>query len=256
MLFIYCLFILCIGIELGVGFEFSYSKSNILLNDKHINNCLKNLFDKENKENEVNKIKIVNNKQINMFIDILKIYIENENINCKNINYYQFFKNDCYINENINEKNKIKQNIFVNDFMIDYGRTLSQYEKEKILEINKTSKKNIIFHVEDYDNLILKDNEFINNFEILEFPKIDKRLLNSYLINMIGYYQYNNDLLLINWKNYDIDKLSIKELENLMFDLHVSINLNNKNKKYSSINLCKNILNKKFKKLNKKYYDK
>ena len=84
----------------------------------------------------------------------------------------------------------------------------------------------------------------------------DKILLNSYLINMIGYYQYNNDLLLINWKNYDIDKLSIKELENLMFDLHNSIIMNNKNKKYSSINLCKNILNKKFKKLNKKYYDK
>jgi hypothetical protein len=253
MLFIYCLFILyilCIGFELGVGFEFSYSKSNILLKDKYINNCLENLFIKEN---EVNKIKIVNNKQINMFIDILKIYIENENINCKNINYYQFFKNDCYINENMNEKkNKIKQNIFVNDFMIDYGRTLSQYEKEKILEINKISKKNIIFHVHDYDNLILKDNEFINNFEMLEFPKIDKRLLNSYLLNMIGYYQYNNVLLLINWKNYDIDKLSIKELENLMFDLHNSIIMNNKNKKYSSINLCKNILNKKFKKLNLK----
>ena len=108
MLFIY-LFILCIifeiGFELGVGFEFSYSKSNILLKDKHINNCLENLFIKEN---EVNKIKIVNNKQINnIFLDILKIYIENENINCKNINYYQFFKNDCYINENMNEK-KIK----------------------------------------------------------------------------------------------------------------------------------------------------
>jgi hypothetical protein len=254
MIFIY-LFILCIGFEIGFGFEFSYSKSNILLYDKHINNCLENLFIKEN---ENNKIKIVNNKQINnMFIDILKIYIENENINCKNINYYKFFKNDCYINENINEKKyKLKQNIFVNDFMIDYGRTLSQYEKEKILEINKITNKNIIFHVQDYENLILKDDEFINNFEILEFPKIDKRLLNNYILNMIQYYQYNNDLLLINWKKYDIDKLNIKQLENLIYDVHVLINVNNKNKKYSSINLCKNILNKKFKKLNIKYYNK
>ena len=38
--------------------------------------------------------------------------------------------------------------------------------------------------------------------------------------------------------------------------MHNLIIINNKNKKYSNINLCKNILNKEFEKINKKYYDK
>lgn len=241
------------------GFEFSYSKSNVLLHEKEINNCLNNLFSNESiQKNKLNKIKIVNNKnKNNLFLDILKIYIKNENINYINTDYYNFFKNDCYINENMNEKkDKIKQNIFVNDFMIDYGRTLSKYEKDKILETNKISNKNIILHIQDYENLILKDDEFIKYFEFIEFPKIDNRIINNYITNMIEYYNYNSDLLLIDWKNYDINKLSIKNIENLLFKMHNLIIINNKNKKYSNINLCKNVLNKKFEKINTKYYDK
>ena len=73
---------------------------------------------------------------------------------------------------------------------------------------------------------------------------------------MIEYYNYNSDLLLIDWKKYNINKLSIKNIENLLFKMHNLITINNKNKKYSNINLCKNILNKEFEKINKKYYDK
>ena len=102
----------------------------------------------------------------------------------------------------------------------------------------------------------MKDDEFIKYFEFIEFPKIDNRIINNYIIHMIEYYNYNSDLLLIDWKKYNINKLSIKNIENLLFKMHNLIIINNKNKKYSNINLCKNILNKEFEKINKKYYDK
>ena len=55
-----------LGFRICFGFEFSYSKFNVLLYEKEINNCLNNLFSNESiQKNKLNKIKIVNNKNEN-----------------------------------------------------------------------------------------------------------------------------------------------------------------------------------------------
>ena len=61
-----------------------------------------------------------------------------------------------FFNDNYNNNKDI---IFVHDFMINYGRTLTINEKNKIYEYKKMPK--IIFNINNYDNLVLKDDNFI-----------------------------------------------------------------------------------------------
>ena len=238
-------YILITFIYISLGFEFSSSKSNVLLNEIKIKNCFSELINSCN-----DNIKILNSKNMNnkLFFDIFDIYCKNENIEYDIINYNSFFKNDYKKNNNL---------ILVNDFMIDYGRTLTQYEKETIKNINELNDNfKYILYIENYDNLVLKDDEFINKFKIIEYPQIDIQLLNNYIINMIQYYNYNNDLLLIDWKKYDIDKLNVREIENLMFNIHILMTLSEKNNKNYNIDYYHKILERKFNKINRKYYDK
>ena len=234
------------------SFEFSYSKFNSLLHEKEIKNCFHKLFNNNINNDINNNIKIVNNinENMNWFLDLFDIYCKNENINYNKVSYYNFF-NDKYIEKEYN---------IIEDFMINYGRTLNQFEKDKIGVKNiKYKKINLIMHVQDYNNLILKDNEFINTFETIEFPEIDKRLINNYIMNMVDYYNYHNDILLINWKKYDICKLDIRKIENLIFKIHnlmILSDKNNKNNKKFDNMYYENFLNKELKYLDTKYYDK
>lgn len=216
------------------SFEFSRSKNNILLNQIDIKNTLFNIVEDEDK----NRIKILNNPNQKFCKDCFEIYCLNNNINYEFVSYDNFI-NNSYKNKNI---------IFIEDFMINYGRTLMNKEKEIILNYNSKSK--IIFNTNDYDNLVLKDDVFIKKFKMYNFPKICKINLNNYIFNLIEYYNYNSDLKLINWKNFDIDKLNFKEIEDLIFNLHMIIISNN-----YSINYIEEIIKKKLLYLDKKYYD-
>ena len=226
---IYLIFIELINIS---SLEFSYSRFNTLIREKEIKNTLDNLIYDEN------KIKIINNPNQKWLKDCFEINCYNEKISFTSISYHNFY-NDLY---------KPKDFIFVEDFMVGYGRTLIDIEKNKIINYNKNSK--LILQVNDYENLVLKEDEFIKKYKMYNFPKITKRHINNYIFNMIEYYNYHKDLLLINWKKFDIDKLDYHKLEDILFSMHLIMISNNQNIEYYEY-----IIQDKLRFLNKKYYD-
>ena len=229
-MFVFILFILFFY---GHSFEFSKSNRNTILHYKDINDNLNEII--ENNE----KIKLFNNPNQDWAIDCLKIKCSNENIYFDIISYNDFYNQ---------EYNKNNQLILINDFMINYGRTLTINEKEKILNYNESP--NLIFHINDYNNLVLKDNEFIKNYEMYNFPYIEKSLINNYIFNLIDYYNYHSDLQIINWKKYKIEKLNFRKLEDLIFKLHLLL-VSNK----GDLNYLEALIKNELSYLDKKYYD-
>lgn len=226
-------FILFIIFFYGHSFEFSRSKSNTILHCNDINDNLNEII----KNND--KIKLFNNPNQDWALDCLKIKCMNENVYMDTISYNNFY------NGNYNKNNQL---ILVSDFMVNYGRTLTINEKEKILSYNKNP--NIIFHINDYNNLVLKDDEFIKNYKMYNFPYIQKPLLNNYVFNLIDYYNYDNNLQLINWKKYRIESLNFRKLEDLIYKLHLLL-VSNK----GDLNYLEIIINDELSYLDKKYYD-
>ena len=226
-------FIFILLIELVNSFEFSYSKFNNLLNDKKVKNVLNDLIEDDN------KIKLINNPDQKWCENCIKSHLYNENINFDFITYNDFF-NDNYNNN--------KDIIFVHDFMINYGRTLTINEKNKIYEYKKMPK--IILNINNYDNLVLKDDNFIRKYKMFYFPNICKIQIHNYIYNLIDYYKYNDNLSLINWKKFDIDKLSFEKIEDLIFDIHLLMITDNKPLIY-----YEEIIHNKLSYLYKKYYN-
>ena len=215
------------------SFEFSNSKNNLLLNKIEIKNTLIDLID------DTDNIKIINNPGQKFCKDCFEIYCYQNNLEYEIISYNNFYNNIF---------NHQKKFIFVEDFMINYGRTLTNKEKEVILNYNQ--KQKVIFNIDDYENIVLKDDSFIKKLKIYNFPKICKRDIFNYIFNLIEYYDYNQNLQLINWNKFNIDKLSLKEIEDLIFNIHLII-LSNKN----SIEYYEEIIKEKLSYLDKKYYD-
>lgn len=220
-------------IQLSNSFDFSNSKLNILIQEKEIKNSLKNLV--ENKE----KIKLLNNPNQDWFLDCINIYCNNEDINLNIINYDNFIRNNYESNFDI---------ILIKDFLIDYGRIIKNEEKEIIENYNHYS--NIIMHINDYDNIILKDKNFIDHYNLYNFPYISKRNINNYIYNSIDYNKYHNNLQLINWKKYDIEKLNFEKIEDLLYKLHLLII----SKKYN-LGYIEYVIQDELSYLNKKFYD-
>ena len=215
------------------SFEFSNSKNNLLINKIEIKNTLIDLI------NDIDNIKIINNPGQKFCKDCFEIYCYQNNLEYEIISYNNFYNNIF---------NHQKKFIFVEDFMINYGRTLMNKEKEVILNYNQ--KQKVIFNIDDYENIVLKDDSFIKKLKIYNFPKICKRDIFNYIFNLIEYYNYNQNLQLINWTKFNIDKLSLKEIEDLIFNIHLIV-LSNKN----SIEYYEEIIKEKLSYLDKKYYD-
>ena len=215
------------------SFEFSKSKYNSVILHKEINNHLNEII------NNDNKIKLFNSPNQDWALDCLKFRCIKENI------YYNIISYENFYNNNYCPDNKLT---IIDDFMINYGRTLTINEKENILNYNKNS--NLIFYINDYNNLVLKDNQFMKNFKMFNFPYIQKTLLNNYIFDLIDYYNYDNRLQLINWKKYKIEKLNFGKLEDLIYKLHLFLVFNRDNFKY-----LENILEEELSYLDKKYYD-
>lgn len=223
-------------IELLNSFEFSYSKFNNLLYDKNIKNVLNNLID------DNHKIKLINNPNQKWCENCIKSHFYNENIQFDIISYNDFF-NDNYDNK--------KEIIFVYDFMINYGRTLTINEKNKINKINEyKNNPKIIFNINNYNNLVLKDDNFIEKYKMFDFPYLCKIQIHNYIFNLIAFYNYNDNLSLINWKKFDIDKLSFEKVEDLIFDIHLLM-ISNK----QPLIYYEEIIHNKLSYLYKKYYD-
>lgn len=213
-------------------FEFSYSRFNNLIHEKKI----KKVFDEIVEDK--NKIKLINNPNQNWCSSCIKYYFLHNNIDFDIISYNNFYNNNFDYNKEI---------IFIPDFMIKYGRTLTVNEKHKIDNYNQ--KPNIIFNVNDYNNLVLKDNQFISKYKMFYFPELCKIQIQNYILNLIEYYQYDYHLSLINWKKFDIDKLSFEKIEDLVYELHLLMM-----KDFNS-SICEDYIQNRLSYLYKKYYD-
>ena len=77
------------------------------------------------------------------------------------------------------------------------------------------------------DNLILIDHHFLNKFNDILFPKMNKYILNTYIYNLIEHYHFDDLIHTIHWSSYDINQLSLKEIENLIYKIHLSYQLKN-----------------------------
>lgn len=219
-------------INLVSSFEFSNSKLNTIIYNKDVKCTINEIIDNNN------KINLLNNPNQNWCLDCLKSYFSNENIDYDVINYSNF----------INNNKQKSEFIIVPDFMINYGRIITLTEIEKINKYNYYS--NIIFHINDYENLVLKDDSFIKKYKMYNFPYISKYHINNYIYNLIDYYKYDNYLQLINWNKYNIEKLDFSKIEDLLYKLHMHIIFDRKNK-----DILDFIINNELNFLNKKYYD-
>lgn len=215
------------------SFEFSKSKFNPIINEKKIKNSINTII------NDNNKIKFINNPNQDWLKDCLNIECSLENIDFESVNYDNFFNKTTNFSRNI---------IFVEDFMINYGRIISNDDKKLIDEYNLHSKINL--QINDYNNIVLKDDSYIRKYIMYDFPYIDKRLVYSYISQLIDYYDYNSELHLIHWQYYDIEKLNFKKIEDLIYDLHLASLIIKK-----SVNDYEEIIYRKLSYLNKKYYD-
>ena len=172
--------------------------------------CFEHLIESENK---ILLFTSINNSH-HYKNELLNIYCNYENINFESIQY------DDFINYNYNEKSDI---IYINDFLTYNGRIMLNEEKDIILKYNKSAK--LILNVEDSDNLILIDHHFLNKFNDILFPKMNKYILNTYIYNLIEHYHFDDLIHTIHWSSYDINQLSLKEIENLIYKIHLSYQL-------------------------------
>lgn len=192
--------------EKVISFEFSYSKANTLIYEKDIRENLENIF------NDKEKINIINNPNKKWFEDCFEIYCYNNNLKYDIISY-----KDLYNNRFSNQRDII----FVNDFLVDYGRIIKEYEKKKLFNYKENPK--ILLNINNYEDIILKDNKFIDNFKMHKFPLINKRHINNFIFNLIDYYDYDNDLHLFDWKKLNLENLTFRDIENLVYSMHRDI---------------------------------
>ena len=220
-------------INLVNSFEFTNSKFNSIIYSKNVINTINEIKDSNN------KINFLNNPNQNWCLDCIKNYFSNENIDYTVLNYSKLINN---INQ---QKSKY---IIVPDFMINYGRVLTLSEIEDLKNYNKYS--SIIFHLNDYENLVLKNDNFMKKQKIYNFPYIKKYDINNFIYNLVEYYKYDTYLQLINWKKYDIEKLDFYKIEDLLYKLNMYIIFNKQNKDYLNV-----IIRDELSYLTKKYYD-
>jgi hypothetical protein len=115
--------------------------------------------------------------------------------------------------------------IYVKDYLIGNGRILNEYEKEAMNSISNSSNM-VILETDNIDTIPFKDFYLNKRFSIIYFPKISKKDYIRYIYDIIIYYKYNDDLLLLNWDNYNIQSLDYEKINMLLFELNSMLNDN------------------------------
>lgn len=197
---------------------FHFLGKSLIQQNNQYKKCFKHLVESENKILLFQSF----NDSHHYKNELFNIYCENKNLNIESIQY------DNFINNNYNENSNI---IYINDFLTHYGRNMLNEEKELFLTYNKSPK--LILNIESSNDLILIDNHFINKFNTILFPDMNKYILNDYIYNFIEYYHFNELIHSIQWSSYDLCKLSLKEIDELIYKIHLSYQLKkNINKDY------------------------
>lgn len=197
-------------IKLVYSYDFSFSKYNNFGNKFLVNNKL----DEISNLNE--KIIFECHEGDSLWRnDYIKLYSKKNNIRLLDINFNKFMNNNKIFDYDI---------IYINDFLIKDGRILSEKEIYKILNYEKS----LLLGCDDLSKVSYKDYNFLSKLKKIKLDKVSKKEIMHYIYSLIDYYKYDGKLMMINWKNYNIDLLNFAKTENKFFLLHVYISLNKK----------------------------
>jgi hypothetical protein len=92
--------------------------------------------------------------------------------------------------------------------------------------ITKNSKdfKLLILQTDNLEKIPIKDVNLIRKFKILHFPKVEKKEIIHYIYEMIEYYNYSENLYMINWnKCKNIEDLNLEKLNILLYEIDTMI---------------------------------
>lgn len=109
--------------------------------------------------------------------------------------------------------------LYINDFLVKNGRILSNYEENRLLELRRDSNL-IIFQSDNINNIPIKDNNIVKLFKIIRFPEFNKKDIIHYIYDTIEYNEYSDNLIWINWNNYDINKLNFEKINILLYEIN------------------------------------
>ena len=109
--------------------------------------------------------------------------------------------------------------IYVTDFLVGHGRILNHFEEEKLHYMVGNSNL-VILQSDNLDRIPFKDSNIIRRFPVIKFPNIDKKDIVHYIYDVISLNKYNNDLYLINWNSYDVEKWNFKKINNILSELN------------------------------------
>lgn len=170
-------------------------------------------------KNELKEPIILNGNKTPLKKDLCHIICENSNLKFKEFTFNNFLHEKPHLKYN----NKL---LYVSDYLIGNGRILNNYESMSLIQIPKTSNL-IVLEAENINTIPYKDININRRFETIDFPLIEKKEIVRYIHNLILYYNYNDDLLLLNWINYNIEFLNIEKINILLFELNDITNENN-----------------------------
>lgn len=159
-----------------------------------------------------NKVIILNGEKTLLKRDLCHYLCKINNFSFEENDFNSFILNTPYLKEE-------QTMIFVNDFMIGNGRILNHFEEQRLLSIPKTTNV-IILQSDNIEQIPFKNNEFIRNFKILEFPKINKKDIIRYIYDMIELHQYNDNMYILNWNKYDVEQIDFESLNILLFQIN------------------------------------
>ena len=207
--------------------------SIINTNDYYINRYLRffskksifNTLDNILKEN-IKSPCILNGKKTELKKNMCQILANKNNINFEEYSFDEFILYKPY--DTIKPINNIKSSlIYINDFLLNDGRIFNKYEEDILINLKKTEDL-IIFESINIDKIVYKDINIINKFNILEFPNNNKADIVEYIYDTIFHNKYNDKLLDIKWKSFDIECINFEKINIMLFELNNHHNNNNK----------------------------
>ena len=209
------MFIILIIFNFLLSKLYGYNLQNINFLKKYdIKNELANLLYK----NDLKAV-ILNGEKTTLKKEYCRLFCQINNFRFKKFSY------DRFINELPFNKYE-KTLLYIDDFLVGNGRILNHYEENILMNIPKTSNL-IIFESENIETIPLKDLKLIRYFKILEFPKIIKKDIITYINDMILFHEYNSEMYMLNWSEYiNIEKLSLEKINILLFEINEMMSVN------------------------------
>jgi hypothetical protein len=195
---------LLLNLNLTIGYKKIINGS--FLKKYTIYSELNNLFNKKD-----NSPLILNGEKNKLKRDFCKYMSILNNYEFKEYNFNDFILNAPYLNFD-------KKFLYVNDFLIGNGRIFNHYEEEKILHLPQTNNI-IILQSDNIESIPFKDQNIVKRYKLLQFPKINKKDIIHYIYDVIEYYNYNNNMYILNWIEYNLENIDLEYLNMLLFEI-------------------------------------